>query len=795
MLFFANLLFFTSCVYLLLSILVFYLDKHSTLNKVFSLLYLSLAVWALSIALITSAPNTFWCFWFGVLASFGYTTFPSFSMHFFLLYTRKEALLKKWWIYLALYLPSLIFIYQAFRGASFGGKYIYNQFGWITVVADKSIWFFLFTIFYMISGFLNILLCYDKLKKCTSENERKQTLIILVSAAICFFVCIIFNAYLRITKLAIPDITVIGLLIWTTGILYAISKYKLMILTPSVAAENILNTIVDSVILVNSDGNIVNVNPETLRLLGYEINQLLGHPLVMLFSNDTQKEISDIGKSLRYGPIRNKDTFFISKSNMKIPIIFSASECIDNNGDIIGYVAVSRDITQLKNVEGNLKHLALHDVLTNLPNRLLMQERLNHAILKTQQNNTFVAFVLIDIDRFKEINDFFGHNVGDLLLIEVAARLSDSVRESDTVARLGGDEFVMLLSNLKAANDYEAMIRRTMEYISEPFIIDSRIINITISAGISICPSNGNDYESLLKCADLAMYQVKEQGRNNYKLYMSTMSAVLSRNITLEAQLKKSLVNNELFLHYQPIIDIKSKVIIGVEALVRWNNSEYGILMPDDFIPIAESSGFIFELGEWVLRTACYQLKNWQIMGLPDVYISVNLSALQFHPQNLVSTIQQVLFETQLESKYLMLEITESTAMHNLENTLNILTKLHELDIKIAIDDFGMGYSSLLYLKKFFIHAIKIDKCFIKDISNNSDFAGIVSAIIALAHSMNMKVIAEGIEEQEQLETLLKLKWEYLGSSVVDEGQGFLISRPVDEHKITELLQTKNFSY
>ena len=789
---FSHLLYFCSIIYLVMGVVMLCMDKKAALNRAFFALNLCLALWSLCLSVSTSSPDKAGCILWNTIAALGYCTFASISLHFFLIYTKKDNLLKKWWTYIALYLPAAIFIVQAIKRDLYASDFYYNKYGWISIPQTDSIWYLIFILFIAVSGTINIYLCYSMLRKSTSARERKQTRIIFITNIISFLFCMGINLFTKnIVNLAIPDITVTGLMIWLFGILFAIIKYRLMILSPSIAAESILKTIIDSVVLVNPNGLITYVNSETLYLLHYEGPDLLGKPFEILFPKDIQPEIAGIVKSLGQASIRNKDTFFISENNTRIPILFSASVCNDNEGDYIGFVAFSRDITQLKTAEERIKHLALHDALTNLPNRIFLGDWINHEMGIAQRNNTFIAYILLDLDRFKEINDVFGHNMGDLLLIEVANRLAAVIRESDMIARLGGDEFVVLQSDLKNVNDYETTIRRILKCLSEPFFIESHELNITASAGISIYPINAISSESLLKCADLAMYSAKNQGKNNYKLYDDAMSTAINKRAALEERLNKSIINNELFLHYQPIIDMQTGGVIGVEALVRWKHDELGVILPEEFIPIAEANGFIFEIGEWVLRTACFQAKTWQREGLKPVYIAVNLSARQFYPPNLIDVISGVLKETELDPEYLMLEITESTAVHNLESSLSILTQLHNLNIKVSIDDFGTGYSSLLYLKTFPVYAIKIDKCFTKDIANNSEYVALVAAIIAMAHSVNIKVIAEGIEDKAQMDTLQTLKQEYVGSPICDEGQGFLFSKPVSENMIATLLKNK----
>jgi len=793
--FYPHLLFFCSMIYFVMGVVVLAFDRKAVLNKVFFALNLSLFIWPFSTAFSTIASDKAGCILWSTIAALGYCAFSSISLHFFLIYSKREKFLKKWWSYVLIYLPAAILIFQAIRHDLFARDFFYNQFGWITIPNVGSVWFWLLLIVIGLSGGINIYLCYSMLKKSESVSGRKQAKIIFISTIISFLLGMVLVSVTKIfISVDIPDITVLALIVWILGILFAIFKYRLMILSPSLAAESILKTIIDSVVLVNPAGIITYVNSETLSLLKYKSKEIVGESFEILFPPDIKQEMKNIVMSSKRSSIRNKDTFFISKNNIRVPILFSASVCKDNDGNYIGFVALSRDITKIKDAEQFVAHLALHDALTNLPNRTLLRERLEQAMAEARTEKTYIAYILLDLDRFKEINDVYGHSIGDLLLIEVANRFTSTLRDCDMVARLGGDEFVILLSNLKNENDYETTIVKILECISKPIIIESHELIITASAGISIYPKNGIDSESLLKCADLAMYSAKKLGKNCYYLYDITMSTAIDKRAALEGKLRKSIINNELFLHYQPIIDIHTNLIIGIEALVRWNHPEMGVILPDEFIPIAEANGFINELGEWVLRTACLQTIAWQKEGLQSIYISVNISAHQFSAQTFVKTIRKILNETALEPENLMLEITQSTGMINMESVLRILTELNDLKIKVAIDDFGTDFSSLFYLRTAPIYAVKIDKCFIKDINNNSEYLAIVSATVTMAHSMNIKVIAEGIENKEQLITLQTLKQDYVGALVCDEGQGFLFSKPVSKNTITNLLKKQNMN-
>lgn len=776
-------------IYMYLGIYVLCRDRKAKLNRVFFALCISYGLWALASCFSNSADSKDYCYIWGIVASIGYCTFASLALHFFLLYTKKYDLLKKRWLYLIIYLPCVIFIYQSLKGNLFVKDYALGEYGWYVLMRTDSVYFWLFIMQILVYGTTSLLLCYFWWKSAPAKRDQKQAKIIFITAVISFFLCFFLEFIPRITGMSIPDMTPVGFVVWISGIVYGIAKYNLMLLTPSLAVENILQTISDSVILVDLNGVMITANQETIRLLKYDINELIGKPLSILFHKDNDLNPADLINLLRNGPIRNIETFFITKNGEKIPINFSASFCRDDDETIIGFVAVAWDITSLKNTEERLRNLAHHDVLTNLANRLLLDERLSHDISVAQSNNKLIAVVLFDIDRFKDINDVYGHNIGDLLLIEIAKRLKTSVRLSDTIARLGGDEFVILLNGLNQANDFEATVQMVMKHLSEPYFIDTYEINITVSMGISIYPIHGGDLRSLLKHADIALYKVKSQGKNNYQLYSAIMSSVVNEKMELENSLRKALANDELFLEYQTIIDTDTGLINGVEALLRWNHPEYGIIPPLKFIPLAEESGLIVPIGEWVLRTACLEAKKWQESGFPHILLSVNLSPIQFKLSNILSNILQILKETKFEPEYLMLEITESAAMNDYEKTNNILKQFQDHKIKVAIDDFGTGYSSLVYLKKMPIYAIKIDRLFIKDIQSDPDCIAIVTAMIAMAHSMRLKVIIEGIENDEQLIRLNSLKWEYVGSPICDATQGYLFSRPVEGKMIEDLLK------
>ena len=445
-------------------------------------------------------------------------------------------------------------------------------------------------------------------------------------------------------------------------------------------------------------------------------------------------------------------------------------------------VEAHRLAEEVEATKRKLDHLAYHDVLTDLPNRMLLQDRLSQAIESALRQGKQLAVIFLDLDRFKNINDSLGHAVGDQLLQAVAQRLLACVRHSDTVSRLGGDEFVLLLSTITHTEDAALTAEKVLALLAETYQIDRSDLNISVSIGISIYPNDGQDAETLLKNADTAMYCAKENGRNNYKLFTQDMNAQVVQRQSIEASLRRALERQEFVLHYQPKINLHSGAIVGVEALIRWNHPELGLLLPAQFIAIAEDSGLILPIGRWVLREACFQARAWRQAGLPPITIAVNTSALEFRDKDFLENIRATLDATCLEPHYLELELTESVLMRDAESTNALLHALAELGVKLAVDDFGTGYSSLSYLRQFPIDTLMIDQSFVSQMNGRADDATIVAAVISLGKSLHKHVIAEGVETVEQYAFLL--------AEHCEEGQGFYFSHPVLAKTLATLLQT-----
>ncbi len=451
------------------------------------------------------------------------------------------------------------------------------------------------------------------------------------------------------------------------------------------------------------------------------------------------------------------------------------------DGSVAGLIGTIIDITERKRAEARALHLAQYDELTGLPNRTMFHQRVGHAIAQAQRNAKALAILFIDLDDFKKINDTLGHEAGDRALRVIADRLRGCLRETDAVCRLGGDEFVVLIEELPRPESVAEVAKKILAAVVQPIPLDAGEYHLTASIGISTYPGDSEDAQGLMKNADIAMYRAKEQGRNNYQFYSTQMNVHTLERLALESDLRHALARDEFRLHYQPKVDIRSGRITGVEALLRWQQSGRALVPPAQFIPLAEETGLIVPIGEWVLKTACLQNKAWLDQGLPRLAVAVNLSARQFTHENLLEDVARTLRDTKLDPASLEFEITESMVMRNTEHAVKLLSGLKEMGIRLSIDDFGTGYSSLNYLKRFPLDTVKIDRIFIQDLPGNVDDAAITRAVIAMAHSLRLRVIAEGVETEEQLRFLRELG--------CDEMQGYYFSRPLPEDEFQRLLR------
>jgi diguanylate cyclase (GGDEF)-like protein/PAS domain S-box-containing protein len=530
------------------------------------------------------------------------------------------------------------------------------------------------------------------------------------------------------------------------------------------------------------DGRLMTVNRAFATMHGYETPEEL---LAAAADSSLQVPLDRdqirnwIGILHRQDVIRGAEVEVSCKDGSRKWMLANIRAARDRNGAVLHHEGTIEDITERKRAQQQVNFLAYYDSLTGLPNRALLQDRLRGALADWQQHRR-TALLFLDLDRFKLINDSLGHSFGDLLLRQVADRLQAQLRKQDTVARVGGDEFLILLPGVDTIAEAETTAARIVNSLTGEFIIQGRRLNVSCSMGISIFPEHGADEETLIKNADAAMYNAKEKGCNTFCLFTEEMNTRVMERLTIENSLRVAVERGELFLLYQPQVEIATGDVLGLEALLRWQHPEHGLIVPDRFIRIAENTGLIMSIGEWALRTSCRQIIEWRDRGLPIVPVAVNVSAAQFRQEGFRDMIKKVLDETGLPPEYLQLELTESLLLTNADVVFKILHELRSMGLHLAIDDFGTGYSSLSYLRHFPVSKLKIDRSFISDVPSNPDDAAIATAIISMARGLNLKVLAEGVESETQLA--------FLRSHGCDEYQGYHFSRPVSAQSVADSL-------
>ena len=511
-------------------------------------------------------------------------------------------------------------------------------------------------------------------------------------------------------------------------------------------------------------------NQTELTLAGTELTQDLQAASLRAqesVSHNTQESVAASERSLEF--------------QFALGIFALATAAVAGGTLVVWTRQLEQNIEHRKQAERRIRHLAYHDALTDLPNRTLLEDRLATALSQAHRKSRMLALLYLDLDRFKRVNDTIGHALGDRVLQSVAERLSAIVREADTVARVGGDEFTILLPEVSRVQDAVDVANRVLEGLKEPLTIEGRDLHTTISMGVAIYPRDAEEAETLLRNAAVAMYRTKERGGDNYQLYTAAMNGAVADPLALESELRRGLEREEFVLYYQPQVSIADWQIVGVEALIRWRHPEHGLVLPGSFIPMAEETGLIVSLGEWVLRTACAQAKAWQEAGLPPICMSVNISGRHFQLRSLVEVVGQVLREAALDPRSLQLEITESVAVQDVDFTGSMMGNLREMGVQVAIDDFGSGHSSLNYLKRLPIDEVKIDQYFVRDVATDANDAAIVGSIVAMAHDLNLKVVAEGVETEQQLA--------FLHERGCDIAQGSLFSEPLPAEALEKMIR------
>jgi diguanylate cyclase (GGDEF)-like protein/PAS domain S-box-containing protein len=553
-------------------------------------------------------------------------------------------------------------------------------------------------------------------------------------------------------------------------------------------AQVTLNSIGDAVVCTDISGNITFLNLVAEKMTGWPWQEALGRPMGEVFrildavTRETTPNPIDRAVGLNRTVHLQENCVLVRRDGSDTPIEDSVAPIHDREGKATGAVIVFRDVSTARAMAAEMTYSAQHDFLTGLPNRMLLNDRVSQAIVLAPRHSNKVAILFLDLDGFKHINDSLGHPIGDKLLQSVAKRLVDCVRSSDTVSRQGGDEFVVLLSEVHRPEDAAISALRILQAVAEAHPIDQHDLHVTASIGVSVYPDDGQDAETLIKNADTAMYQAKENGRQSYQFFKPAMNVRAVERQSIEENLRRALERQEFALHYQPKINLRTGEISGAEALLRWMHPVRGPVSPAQFIPVAEDCGLILPIGQWVLREACKQARAWADAGLPLATMAVNISSMEFREDNFIESVFTTLSETGLDPKSLELELTESVLMKRAESAASILKTLRARGVHIAVDDFGTGYSSLSYLRKFPIDALKIDQSFVRQITSTPDDTTIVTAVISMGRSLKLRVVAEGVETQEELA--------FLRARLCDEAQGYYFSYPVPPRQFAKLLKS-----
>jgi len=541
-------------------------------------------------------------------------------------------------------------------------------------------------------------------------------------------------------------------------------------------AHKVIENTFEGVMITDNQKKIISVNPAFTKVTGYSTEEAVGqNPRFLQSGRQNLEFYQTMWMSIHKNGGWQGEIWNRRKNGDIYPEWLSISAVKNGNGQITNYVGVFSDISERKRAEERLEQLAHYDLLTGLPNRFLFNEKLKSALFHARRYKHYVALLFIDLDRFKTVNDTLGHAIGDRLLRLAGERLVDCLRRDDIVSRWGGDEFTVLLDNIHMVEHVARIAAKITQSISCPFIIEGQEIRVTPSIGISVYPNDGIEIEELMNHADTAMYLAKERG-NTFQFYTSEIGESSSKLVGLEVRLRKALDQSEFQLYYQPKVSLETGALEGLEALLRWKQPENGWIPPSEFIPLAEKTGLIRPIGEWVLRTVCRHSKVWKKQGFPPIRVAINLSMSQFQQENWVQTVYRILQEEEVSPKTIELELTESTIMHDPEGIISMLKELKSVGIHLSIDDFGTGYSSLSYLKRLPIDVLKIDQSFVNDLSENPDDATIIKAIITLAHSLELKVVAEGVEREEQLR--------FLEGEGCDMAQGYFFSRPLAAEQV-----------
>ncbi len=761
----------TSLAFFGLGALIWQKERASRVGTTFLLMALPVAWWLFAFAWVYSAGDPVTALAWMRVAYLAVPLIPAGVFHFsqvvFGLERRRTTLIRTAWV------VSLLFVAAAVGSdALIAGVYSYDW-GYYPRYGVLGGVF----VAYFVAVMVVALHAYWKAwRRAGDEIGRRRVRNLLLAFGVGFLGALDFLPKFHVDVLPLGFLAI---LFFQFVAAHTVRRYRLVDLSPSFAAREIVATMADPLIVCDADHRIRVVNDAACAVFGFAQEELLGRPVGDLAGADAEQRRTLID-AVASPTTRDAETVFRSRGGEAIDVSVSVSHLWDEVAGSVGTVVIARDIRDRKRAEQQLRHNAFFDALTDLPNRALLMDRLQVAFARGRRKPDYRFGVLfLDVDRFKLVNDGLGHRAGDLLLTAIARRLEIAKRPSDTVGRLSGDEFIILLDDIRDVGDAAHVAERLLRELERPFEVAGSEVFVSASIGIAV----SGDYdkpEDLVRDADTALNRAKESGKGSYEVFDQGMHRRAIELLALEAEMRRALERDEFVLHYQPIVAASTGRITGVEALVRWQHPQRGLLQPQQFVPVAEETGLIVPLGTWVLHAACAQARAWLDAGLPAARIAVNISARQFRRPDFGAQVADVLHLTGLRPAMLELELTESALIEDVDETIAMLRALEALGVRISIDDFGTGYSSLAYLKRLPIHTIKIDRAFVQDVERDPDNAAISSAVIALARSLKLDVLAEGVETKEALAFFRALQ--------CDAIQGFHFSRPVEASAIATML-------
>lgn len=756
-------------------------------RTIFFLLNVAVGLWSLSTAALVAAPSAELALTVYRLAGVTWIPLPSLLLHFLLLVSGERPLRRRPWIGVPVYLPMVAFLLRLPFDSMGVVRFEASPVGWVEVWQGSSAWWNGFVVYGIAYPLIGLgLVAFRAWRSQDPVRWRQALWVVLPGPPVLGLVFLVGWVLPKMGYQDLPETGHLLPLFWLAGFARAIASHRLLSITPAVAGREVLDTMAEAVLVLDPGRRVAMVNRAAADLFGRPRRQLLHGSVSTIFPGEELFAPESFRDLLEGHRVRGLEISWPGDDQEPRWLSVSSSSLSDRYERPAAVVVVLQDVTERRRAEEQLRFSATHDSLTGLPNRVVFMDRLATAAAQAARRRARLGVFMIDLDRFKEVNDTLGHAVGDLLLERVAGRLLACVREVDTVSRLGGDEFAVILPEVTGPEAAEIVGERILASIGQPFGLEDREVAISCSVGIALLPQDGHRAEELLKHADLALYEAKEAGRSTLRFFSPDMATMNLERSEIERGLRVAVDRGEMALVYQPVVDLASGGIVAVEALLRWHHPRLGTLAPSRFLAIAESSGDMVEIGLWVLREACRQSLRWRHQGLGAVPVAVNVSAAELCRREFPDTVAAVLRETGLEPRLLEIELDERVLLEDIGLARSVLVALHDLGLRITVDEFDAGFAALSRLRSLPIDAVKISRLFVKDIEDPREGA-VLMAMVAMAHNLGVEVVVEGVEKAEQLRYLRNQEWNLSLVARCDRAQGHLFSEPVGPDEIPGL--------